>query len=121
MKKLFGVNFKSTGRVNIDGRDLVGRSIVINGDKVTVDGVEEPGSLVGPIYITVTGDVAYLDATSGNVEVTGACDSIATMSGNVHCGNVTGNVDTMSGSVTCGAVGGDISTLSGSIRTGGRG
>jgi len=119
MKKRFGIYFETRGSVNIDGRDLVGRSVIINGDKVLVDGVEEPGSLVGPIYIAVTGNVERLESGSGNVEVSGACGSVQTMSGDVICGNVDGSVKTMSGDVTCGAVSGSVNSLSGDVRMGG--
>jgi DUF4097 and DUF4098 domain-containing protein YvlB len=105
-------------RVNIDGRDLVGRSIVINGDKVTVDGVEQPGSLVGPVSVTVYGNVESLDGAMASVGVSGSCGAVKTMSGDVRCGDVSGDVSTMSGDVTCGRIGGAVKTRSGDIHHG---
>lgn len=110
------LNIKSSGsRVTIDGRDFVGRSITINGDKVVVDGVEQSGSLVGPISIEVHGNCEQLDTTSGSVTVSGSCGRVKTMSGDVRCGDVTGDIGTMSGDVTCGKVGGNVKTMSGDI------
>ena len=116
MKKLFGSTFKVQGRVNIDGRDFMGRSISIDGDTVIVDGVLQGDTLVGPVSVTVHGDAERIETISGSVEVAGACGSVKTMSGDVRCGNVSGSVDTMSGDVTCGPIGGSVKSMSGDIR-----
>lgn len=107
---------KAGSHVNIDGRDFVGgRSVVINNGEVWVDGVKQDGTLVGPVSITVHGDVDLIDGPAAKVEVAGSCGSVKTMSGDVRCGNVAGDVGTMSGDVTCGKVGGNIKTMSGDI------
>lgn len=117
MKKLFSALLKAGASINIDGRDIVGgRSVVINGDRVFVDGVEQQGSLVGPVSITITGDVDRLETASGDVEVGGSCVSISTMSGDVVCGAVSGSVSTMSGDVSCTAIGGSVSSMSGDVK-----
>ncbi len=102
--------------VTIDGRTFTGRSISITGDKVVIDGVEQEGTLVGPVNITVNGNAESVETTSGKVEVTGSAGRVKTMSGDVHCSNVTGDVGTMSGDVTCGTIGGSVKTMSGDIR-----
>lgn len=105
----------SSNSVTIDGRTFTGRSINIKGDKVIVDGVEQSGSLVGPIHIDIKGDVESLQATSGSIDILGSCGSVSTTSGDIHCGPVAGSVTTMSGDVTCSIIGGSVSTMSGDI------
>lgn len=112
---LFKALFKSMGAVNIDGHNMVGRSVTIEGNRVFVDGVQQDGTLVGPISISVTGDVQKLECPAGSIEVSGSCGSVSTMSGDVFCGDVNGNVSTTSGDVTCGKVGGKVETMSGDI------
>jgi hypothetical protein len=101
--------------VTIDGRTFTGKSISINGDKVVIDGVEQAGSLVGPVSVTVNGNADSVETTSGKVEVTGTVGRVKTMSGAVRCGDVRGDVGTMSGDVTCGSVAGNAKTMSGDI------
>lgn len=101
--------------VTIDGRTFTGRSISITGDKVVVDGVEQDGSLVGPVSVTVNGNAESVETGSGSVTVTGGAGRIKTMSGDVHCGAVAGDVGTMSGDVTCGPITGNVKTMSGDI------
>lgn len=112
------LNMRGSGRIVIDGREFVGRSVTIIDDKVTVDGVEQDGSLIGDVSITIHGDVDRIETVVGSVEVSGSCGQVKTMSGDVHCGDVTGDVGTMSGDVTCGRVGGNVKTMSGDIRQG---
>lgn len=121
MKDIFRSILKAGSSINIDGRSFSGKSVTITGDQVYVDGVLQDGKLVGPISITITGDVQSLDCAAATVEVIGNAGKVTTMSGDVNVGvSVTGDVETMSGSVTCGDVGGDVETMSGSIRMGKR-
>lgn len=114
--KIFNTIFgKGKGSVTIDGRSFSGRSISIDGDVVIVDGVVQQGSLVGPVSITIAGDVERLETTSGTVDVSGSCGQVKTMSGDVRCGDVRGDVGTMSGDVTCGSIAGSVKTMSGDI------
>lgn len=117
MRQIIKTVLKQSGRITIDGRDFVGRSVVINGDKVTIDGVEQEGSLVGPVSVTAHGDVEVIDGPVGSVTVSGSCGQVKTMSGDVRCGDVTGSVQTMSGDVTSGKIGGNVKTMSGDIST----
>ena len=103
------------GRVVIDGREFSGRSISICGNKVSVDGVTQDGELVGPISVSVIGDVDSLDNGSGSVLVHGNVGNINTGSGDVQCGDVRGSIRTGSGDVRCVAVGGSVQTGSGDI------
>lgn len=102
--------------VTIDGRTFTGSSISIQGDRVIVDGVEQEGSLCGPITVTVNGNADSIETASGKVVVSGSAGRVKTMSGDVECGAVTGDVGTMSGDVTCGPVAGGVKTMSGDIR-----
>lgn len=106
---------RGNGRINIDGRDFVGRSIVIDRDTVVVDGVVQSGTLVGPITVNVHGDAEAIETSSGNVTVTGSVGSVHTTSGDVRCGNVGGGVQTVSGDVTCGSIAGSVRTVSGDV------
>lgn len=106
---------RGNGRITIDGRDFVGRSVVINNDVVIIDGVVQEGKLVGPVNVTLHGDAESIETSSGTVTVTGRAGSINTQSGNVRCGDVEGGVQTMSGGVNCGSVKGPVRTMSGSV------
>jgi hypothetical protein len=103
------------GRITIDGRHFVGRSVQINGDKVIVDGIEQSGSLVGPISIAIHGNVETLESTAGDITVNGTAGSIETTSGDIKCGDVSGSVSTVSGDVACGKISGNVKTVSGDI------
>ncbi|NWA11922.1 hypothetical protein [Pseudomonas gingeri] len=103
------------GSVSIDGRTFSGRSVVINGDQVVVDGVVQEGALVGPISVVVTGDAESIEMGSGSVDVTGSVGRVKTISGNVRCGEVSGDVGTISGDFTCPAIAGNVKTTSGDI------
>jgi hypothetical protein len=106
----------SGSSVTIDGKAFTGRSVNIAGNKVVVDGVEQPGELVGPISVIVNGNAESVEIESGRVFVAGNVGRVKTMSGDVHCANVTGDVGTMSGDVTCGSISGSVKTMSGDIR-----
>lgn len=105
------------GKVTIDGRDFVGRNVVINGDgDVIVDGVKQAGSLVGNISIVVHGDVESISNGSGDIKVSGSAGAVKTVSGDVECGDVGGSVQTVSGDIGCGVVHGSVKTVSGDVR-----
>mgnify|MGYP006218724409 CR=1 FL=1 len=104
----------SNGNVVIDGRSFNGKNIVIGNGKVTIDGVEQEGELVGEVNITVNGDVDFIENSSGKVEAVNV-GSVKTQSGDVVCGDVNGNVTTMSGKVSCCKIAGSVSTMSGDI------
>ena len=116
MKKLFSAILSGGSSITIDGKTFSGRNVQIVNDRVIIDGVEQDGSLVGPIHIEVNGNVERLETGSGSVEVSGSCGPVKTLSGDVICGNVDGSVGTMSGDVTCGAVSGGVKTMSGDVR-----
>lgn len=111
------MNFKmkKRGNITIDGRDFIGRSVVINNNKVTIDGVQQEGELIGDINITVNGDIEKLENESGTVKARNI-ESASTMSGDIECGNITGSVSTMSGNIDCEDIGGGCSTMSGNIK-----
>lgn len=108
------------GTITINGTRYTGNTFSIDGDKVIIDGVQQAGSVSGPIAIQITGDVQSIDGCADSIAVTGSCGSVKTVSGDVRCGPVTGNVQTVSGDVYCGDVAGSVKTLSGDIaKTGG--
>jgi hypothetical protein len=110
------ISLTGKGRISIDGRHFVGRSVQINGDKVVIDGIEQSGSLVGPISIAIHGNVEKLESSAGSVTVNGSAGSVSTSSGSIKCGDVSGNVSTTSGGVTCGKIAGNATTVSGNIK-----
>lgn len=117
--------------ININGDNVYGRSVIISGNKIVVDGKDvTPDSKI--VNITITGDIDNLDvdysqkievigninklnATSADISVTGNSFSIKTTSGDIECGNVNGDIITTSGDVTCGQVRGSVRTTSGDI------
>lgn len=103
------------GRISIDGRHFVGRSVQISGDKVIIDGIEQSGSLVGPISIAIHGNIESLESTAGTITVNGSAGAVSTTSGDIKCGDVSGSVSTVSGDVACGKISGNVKTVSGDI------
>lgn len=101
--------------VKIGGQTYTGSTICVMGDKVVVDGVEQQGSLSGPVNVTVNGHAGSVETTAGNVIVHGSAGSIESSSGDVRCGNVQGDVKTVSGKVLCRSIGGSAKTVSGNI------
>lgn len=104
-----------SSRVQIDGKTFIGNNVVIDGNKVIIDGQVQDGELIGDVNITVHGDVESLSLSSGTVKANKA-GRIQTHSGDVECGDVNGSVSTMSGSVECGNISGSVSTMSGSVK-----
>lgn len=72
MKDIFRAILKASSSITIDGRTFKGDCVTINGDQVYVDGVLQDGKLVGPISISITGDVDRLDCATGTVTVSGS-------------------------------------------------
>jgi len=109
----------SGGSVTINGKTYTGKNVSVMGDgSVVIDGVVQEGEpLVGPISVTVNGDVESLRTLSGDVAVTGSTGSIQSTSGDVYVkGDVKGNVQTVSGDVSCDKLEGDARTVSGDIK-----
>lgn len=114
--KIFQTSGKTESRVTIDGRDFVGRNVVINSDgQVIVDGVVQNGSLVGPVSVEIHGDAERVESSAGTIKVAGLCGSASTQSGDIECGDVHGSVSTMSGDVTCKSIAGNCKTMTGDI------
>lgn len=103
-------------RVVIDGKSFSGRSVSIINGKVIVDGIEQPGSLIGDINVTAEGNIDKLENASGSIKANNV-NTISTQSGNITCGDVNGSVSTMSGDVRCNSIGGSVTTMSGDIIT----
>tara|TARA_R110002020_G_scaffold470437_1_gene696362 strand:+ start:353 stop:700 length:348 start_codon:yes stop_codon:yes gene_type:complete len=101
--------------VTIDGKTFKGNSVCISNGKVTIDGVDQDGELVGDINVTVNGDCESIENTNGTVTCESA-NRVKTTNGKVFIqGSVSGDVDTTNGDVNCGTVGGSVKTNNGDI------
>ena len=105
----------NNGKVSINGKDYVGRSIEINKDIVIIDGIEQDTLTSKVINVSVVGDVESIKGGCSEVHIQGSCGSVSTMSGDVTCADVNGDIKTMSGDIKCGNVTGNIKTMSGDI------
>lgn len=90
-----------------------GKNIMVNGDKVFVDGKLVEEGLSGNVTISFEGDLASL-TTNCSAIVHGNVMGDVDAGGSVTCGDVEGSVDA-GGSVKCSHVGGDIDA-GGSVR-----
>lgn len=112
------ISMGSSNRCVVNGVDVSGRSITINGNQVFVDGAAIDIPDLKQITITVHGSCEKVDTTSGDVFIHGEAGDIKTMSGDVsvRIGSISGSVSTMSGDVTCGGgILGNVKTMSGDI------
>lgn len=104
-------------RIVVNGKNVtVGRSVVISGGKVIVDGTDITPD-TKEISITVEGDVESLDVEAcGTVQVNGNTGPVRSQAGNIRIGgDVHGDVKSQAGSIVCGNVSGNVKTLAGSI------
>ena len=108
---------RGSGSVTIDGKTFTGNNVTIVNGRVIVDGKTQDGELVGPITVTVNGDVESLENHAGNVTANNVGE-ISTGSGDVKCLDVSGSIRTGSGDIICGAVNGNIRTGSGDVNHG---
>lgn len=109
------VKRKLAGKITINGKEFVGKSVSVYGDgTISVDGNVVSSSV--KVSIVVHGDAEEVKTTSGNVTCNDVGRGVKTTSGDITCRNVSGNVSTTSGDVTCDDVLGDVSTVSGDIR-----
>lgn len=112
------INMGSSNRCVVNGVDVSGRSITINGNQVFVDGTAIDIPDLKQITITVHGSCEKVDTTSGDVFIHGEAGDVKTMSGDVsvRTGSISGSVSTLSGDVTCGGgILGNVKTMSGDI------
>ena len=118
MKKLFDNLFDDImASVNINGMKYEGSTVVIKGNKVTVNGKDvTPDTKV--VNIMIEGNVDKVSADyCEKIVVSGNAKTIQTTSGDIQCGEVQGNVQTTSGDIECaGNVGGNIQTVSGDVK-----
>lgn len=78
------------GSININGKSYQGSSVVVKGNKVLIDGVEQHEEASHTLEITVNGDIKKLDCHECiiNGDVLGDVDAH-----NVECQAINGNVD----------------------------
>ncbi len=113
------IKVKSGSTCVINGVEVSGRDITVQGNQVFVDGKPIEVEQQKQITITINGDCDSVETTSGDVTVSGVAGSVKTMSGDVDVvdSGITGSVKTMSGDVSAnGTIGGNVSTMSGDIR-----
>lgn len=106
----------STSTITVNGQTHVGRSIIINGKKVIIDGVEQSGDLQGEVTVNITGNVERCENVAGNINITGDCGRAKTTSGDIEAASISGDAETVSGDVTASAIHGSVRTVSGDIR-----
>jgi len=118
MKNLFDNLFDDImASININGTKYEGSTVVIKGNKVTVNGKDvTPDTKV--INIMVEGNVEKVSADyCEKIVVSGSAKTVQTTSGDIQCGEVQGNIQTTSGDIECsGNVGGSIQTVSGDVK-----
>lgn len=106
-------------KITINGKSYVGDSIVINNDKIIIDGKNlSDHDQEKEINISVEGDINALDVdVCQRIEVkgNGNVGYIKSVSGTVFCNNITGDAETTSGNINCEDVGGNVKTVSGDI------
>jgi hypothetical protein len=105
--------------ITINGVTYSGNNISIKNNRVFIDGVEAKSDAnCKEINIQVSGNINELKVDSCNkISVTGSVASIETTSGDVVCGPVTGSITTVSGDVECeGNIGGNVGTTSGDVK-----
>lgn len=119
--------------VTINGVIYSGSNLIINGNKVIIDGVdctpeakqitinvegninELRADVCHEIHVA-KGDVNSIRTTSGDVYCNNVAESVFTTSGDVECEDIYGNVETTSGDVSAGLISGNVNTVSGDIR-----
>lgn len=115
MRRTVIQNIKN-GTISLNGQQVAGRNIVINGDVVTVDGVIQNDVETQQLTIEIHGDVERVETDYGDVSAQNITGKVKTMSGDVTVsGEISGDVKTMSGDVKASAIRGDVSTMSGDI------
>lgn len=109
----------SIASVVINNQNYVGHNVIINGNKITIDGVDvTPDSK--EITITINGNIDNLnvDYCKEIHVVEGDVNTLTTTSGDVYCNNIGGNTKTTSGDIQCQNICGDVQTTSGDISVG---
>ena len=106
------------GVINVNGKKYCGKSVVIKGNKVIIDGVEQDkdNDLVGDVNSSIDGNVGDIQNDSGDIRITGDAKNISAHSGDIYCEDVNGNATTYSGDIQCGHISGNTTTYSGDIR-----
>lgn len=107
--------------ISINGVVYAGRNLVVNNNKVYIDGKLANTEDMKEINIVVQGDIENIKVDAcDKVTVNGTVkQNVETQSGNIDInqGSVAGNVSSMSGNVDVGgSVGGSVKTMSGNIK-----
>lgn len=108
------LSFNGLGNANINGKQIKGKSIVIQNGKVIVDGEDIDYQVTGNVNVTVNGHVENLQNGSGNITAQ-TVGSIKCGAGDITCSDVQGSIKTGAGNIRCGDVTGDVKTNCGDI------
>ena len=87
------------GNIKINGKSYIGKNVVINGDKIIIDGKEQEEELESIIHVTIEGNVEKIENERGSVY----CEDVGSInvgSGDINCDDVGGSVTTMSGDIS---------------------
>jgi len=103
--------------ITINGVTYKGNNIVVNNNKVIIDGVKVDTKDYKEINIVVSGNLNSLEVDSCNtISIGGHCEDIETTNGDVDVsGDVHGNVKTTNGDVTAKSIIGKVKTTNGDI------
>ncbi len=93
-------------KITIDGRTFAGNSVSIINGVVTVDGVQQDGTLTGEVRLKIEGTLDSL-TTDASVDMTGRINGNVEAGGSVRCDDVGGSINA-GGSIRCDDVGGSI-------------
>lgn len=122
-KKMFFKNKQAEIHMNIgssitiNGDDYVGGDVIIDGDKVIIDGEEITKKYpTKKIDIIINGDIQSVNLENGSIK----CDSIncnlKTVNGDVEADEIIGDVKTVNGDVECNTISGNVKTSNGKIK-----
>ena len=104
--------------ININGKTYSGNNIVVDNNRVIIDGkdVTDNHKNEVKINITVNGDLEKLKVdVAETVTVNGNAGSVDVVNGDVKCGNVKEGVSTVNGDIEAGYIEGGASTVNGDI------
>lgn len=79
-------------KMNIDGRTFTGNSISIVNGVVTIDGVQQDGTLSGQVQLKIEGTLDSL-TTDASVNMKGQINGDVEAGGSVNCDDVGGSVN----------------------------
>lgn len=100
----------------VNQSSYAGRNIIINGNKVIIDGIDVTPD-AKEVIITVNGDIDSLKVDyCKDIVITGNVNDIKSGSGDIQCGDIKNNASTGSGDIEANKIEGNIQTGSGDVK-----